>query len=58
MVKDLIISLLFFSGILVSFLLGYGMQADFEANKIVGILLASGVLFGSVFFILYKGFTE
>ena len=54
MVKDLIISLLFFSGVLVSFMLGYGMDANFENNKIVGILLASGILFGSVFVVLYK----
>jgi len=49
---------LFFSGILVSFLLGYGMQADFEGNQIVGILLASGVLFGSVFVVIYKEFIK
>jgi hypothetical protein len=54
MVKDIIISVLFFTGILVSFMLGYGMDANFENNKIVGILLASGALFGGVFVVLYK----
>lgn len=58
MVKDLIISLLFFSGVLVSFMLGYGMDANFENNKIVGILLASGALFGGVFVVIYKEFTK
>lgn len=54
MLKDIIISILFFSGVLLSFLLGYGMQADFENTNIVSLLIASGILFGGVFVVFYK----
>ena len=54
MIKDIILSLLFFTGVLVSFALGYGMNANFENNKVLSLLLASGIIFGSVFVIVYK----
>ena len=58
MLKDLIIASLFFLGVLVSFLLGYGMNADYENTNVISILLATGILFGSVFVVLYKGIKD
>ena len=54
MIKDIILSLLFFTGVLVAFALGYGMDANFENNNVLSLLLASGIIFGSVFVIVYK----
>jgi len=57
-IKDVILSLLFFTGVLVSFALGYGMNADLNNDKVLSILIASGIIFGSIFVIVYKELRE
>jgi hypothetical protein len=54
MIKDIILSLLFFTGVLVALLLGWGAGADFENTKVLSLLLASGIIFGAVFVVFYK----
>jgi len=54
MVKDIIISILFFSGVLLSFMLGYGMDANLDNTNVVSLLIASGILFGGFFVVFYK----
>ena len=54
MIRDIILSLLFFTGILVAFALGYGMDANIENNNVLSLLLASGIIFGGVFVVVYK----
>lgn len=54
MLKDLIIASLFFLGVLVALLLGYGMNADYEDTNVLSLLLASGILFGGIFVVFYK----
>jgi len=54
MLKDIIISILFFSGVLLSLMLGYGMGANLDNTNVVSLLIASGILFGGVFVVFYK----
>ena len=54
MIKDIILSLIFFLGVLVAFALGYGMNANFESSNVLSILIASGIVFGSIFVVTYR----
>ena len=54
MIKDIIISLIFFVGVIVALLLGYGINADFNNDKVLSILIASGIILGGIFVVFYK----
>jgi xanthine/uracil permease len=54
MIKDIVLSLLFFIGVLLTIALGYGMNADFNNDKVLSLLFASGIILGSIFVIVYK----
>lgn len=54
MVRDIILSLLFFIGVLLTIALGYGMNADFNNDKVLSILIASGIILGGIFVLFYK----
>jgi hypothetical protein len=53
MIKDIIISLIFFVGVIVALLLGYGINADFNNDKVLSILIATGIIFGGIFVVFY-----
>jgi hypothetical protein len=54
MIKDIIISLIFFTGVIVALLLGYGINADFNNDKVLSMLIASGIILGGIFVVFYK----
>lgn len=52
--RELIIVLIFFTGVLISIVLGVLSGADIDNTKVLAILLAGGIIIGGAFVCIYK----